>query len=176
MKIKLSLISLLALVAIVASGCGAASTLLGGSKGGTVSSLWSDVPPLPNATKADITIPPLANLIIQGFVAAANSDTSNDSKLDKFDFIAYQTADSPQTVSDFYTVDKMTAAGWNAQDTAGCQAGAQSGGAAGFCVFGKSDSPGKETVLLIMPVQDDSTKQTQVFYVRFEGISKTTTP
>lgn len=176
MKTKLSLTALFALVAIIVSGCGLAGNLLGGSKGGTVSTLWSDVPPLPNATQANIQIPPLANLIIQGFVAAANSDSSNDTKLDKFDFIAFTTADSPQTVADFYTVDKMTAAGWNAKDTAGCQAGTQQSGAAGFCAFGKSAAAGKQTILLIMPVQDDASKTTQVFFVRFEATSKTTTP
>lgn len=176
MKIKLSLVTLLALTAILASGCGVASTLLGGSKGGTVSSLWTDVPPLPNATQANIQMPPLANLIIQGFVAAANSDTTNDTKLDKFDFVAYQTSDTPQTVASFYTVDKMTAAGWNSQDAAGCQAGAQQGGAAGFCAFTKTAAGGKQTVLLIMPVSDDTSKTTQVFFVRFEATSKTTTP
>jgi hypothetical protein len=176
MKTKLSLAALLTLVAIIASGCGLAGNLLGGSKGGTVSTLWSDVPALPNAKQANIQMPPLANLIIQGFVAAANSDSSNDTKLDKFDFIAFQTADTPQSVADFYTVDKMTAAGWNAKDTAGCQAGTQQAGAAGFCAFGKTAAGGKQTILLIMPVQDDSTKTTQVFFVRFEATNKTTTP
>lgn len=170
MKLKVTLYTLLALTAFVVSGCGLAGNLLGGNKGGTVSTLWSDVPAMPNATKADINIPPLANLIIQGFVQAANAQNSDsDTKLDKFDFIGYQTAGSPQAVSDFYTVDAMKAAGWDSADMPGCQVGEGQGAAGGFCAFGKKDASGKQTVLLIMPVQDDAGKPTQIFYVRFEG-------
>lgn len=169
MKLKVTLFTLLALTAFIVSGCGLAGNLLGGSKGGTVSNLWSDVPAPPNATKANIDIPPLANLIIQGFVQAANSQNSDsDTKLDKFDFIGYQTADSPDVVTEFYAVDKMKAAGWDSADMPGCQSGG-SQGAGAFCAFGKKDATGKQTVLLIMPVKDDSSKQTQIFFVRFEG-------
>jgi len=172
MKIKFAVFSMLAVVAFVVSGCGLAQTFLG-SKGGTVSNLWSDVPPLPNATKADIQIPPFANLLITGFITAANQDTSNDTKLDKFDFIGYQTADTPQQVSDFYTVEKMTAAGWNQADAPGCQVGSSEGANGGFCVFGKKGDAGKATVLMILPIQEDSSKQTQVFFIRFDATEKT---
>lgn len=173
MKIKIALVSLLALLAFAAAGCGLVETFTG-SKGGTVSNLWSDVPPLPNATKADINIPPLANLLIQGFITAANSQNNeSDTKLDKFDFIGYQTAESPQQVAAFYTVEKMKAAGWNSDDTPGCQVGSgDSGVAGGFCAFGKKDANGKDTILMILPVQDDSSKQTQVFFIRFEATKK----
>src|SRR4030095_10324855 len=115
-------VGLLVLVGVIVSGCGLAQSLMG-NKGGTVSSVWSDVPEPPNATKADISIPPLVNIIITGFMQAANADNSNDTRLDKFDFIVFETADSPQQVADFYTKEKMTAAGWNSEDTPGCQVG-----------------------------------------------------
>lgn len=166
---KVVLFVSLVMVAMVVSGCGLASSLMGG-KGGTVSQLWPDVPPLPNATKANIDIPLPVTLIIQGFIQAANSDSSNDTKLDKFDFIVYQTADTPEQVAQFYTVDMMKNAGWNKDDTPGCASGA--GAAAGFCVFGKQANANQGTALLIVPVQDDQTKQTQIFYVRFEGSKK----
>lgn len=170
MKLKITLFTLLALTAFMVSGCGLAGSVLGGNKGGTVANLWSDVPAMPNATKANISIPPLANLIVQGFVSAANAQNSDsDTKLDKFDFIGYTTADSPQAVSDFYTVEAMKAAGWDSADMPGCQVGEGQGAAGGFCAFGKKDASNKQTVLMIMPVQDNSTKQTQIFYVRFEG-------
>ena len=168
MKTKLPLILLFVLVAYVVSGCGLAGNLLGGSKGGTVNQLWSDVPALPNATKANIQIPPLASLIIQGFVAAANSDSSNDTKLDKFDFIAFQTADTPQQVGDFYTKEKMAAAGWTPEDFPGCQVGEGQGAAGGFCAFGKKNG-NANSVLMILPVREDGASQTQVFFIRFEG-------
>ncbi|HZQ05711.1 MAG TPA: hypothetical protein VFD70_03975 [Anaerolineae bacterium] len=176
MKIKTALVICLALVTILASGCGLASGLMGGNSG-TVSNLWSDVPPLAGATKANINIPLPVQILIQGFMQAANSDSSSDVKLDKFDFIVYTTSQTPSDVASFYTADKMKAAGWNEEGTGGCSAGGDSGsGGAGFCAFAKKGSNRQETVLLIMPVQDDQSKQTQVFYVRFEATQKTPTP
>jgi hypothetical protein len=170
MKLKVTLIVLLALVAAVSAGCG----LIGGGSSGTVSSLWSDVPQMPNSTKANINMPPLVSILIQGFMAAANSDKTNDAKLDKFDFVIYQTADSPEQVTNFYTVDKMKSAGWTGEESTGCAGGAESGTGAGFCVFVKQDSGNnKGTVLMVIPVKDDQTKQTQIIYVRFEASKKT---
>ncbi len=172
MKVRIAVVSLLALVAFATVGCGMVQGITGGNKGGTVANLWADVPPLPNATKANIDIPPFANLLVQGFIQAANADENTDTKLDKFDFIAFQTADTPQQVSEFYSQEKMTAAGWNETDNPGCQTGSGEGVAGGFCAFGKKGDAGKGTVLIILPVQDDSTKQTQVFYLRFEATKK----
>lgn len=177
MKTKTVLLAALVLVAVLASACGVVQTLTG-RNAGTVSSLWSDVPPLPNSTKANINIPLPVQFIVQGFIQAANADSSSTTKLDKFDFVVYQTADSPQQVANFYTTDKMTAAGWNSQNSPGCSAGATGSGTAGvgFCAFGKKGDAGKETIVLILPAQDSQTQQTQVFYVRFEGTTKATTP
>lgn len=173
MKVRIALVGLLVGVAVLVSGCGIVQSLMGGSQGGTVSTLWSDVPPLPNASKADISIPPLVNVLIGTFIQAANSDSSNDTKLDKFDFIAFQTTDTPQQVGDFYTTEKMSAAGWDAGDMPGCQIGEGQGAAGGICAFGKKNGD-SNTVLLILPVKDDSASQTQVFFIRFEGTKKTT--
>ncbi|MCC7162096.1 MAG: hypothetical protein IT331_06360 [Anaerolineae bacterium] len=170
MKVRYLLVGMFVLVAVLVSGCGLVESLTG-SKGGTVSSLWSDVPPLANASKADIPIPPLVNIIITGFIQAANADNSSDMKLDKFDFIVYQTADTPEQVGNFYTKEKMAAAGWNAEDQPGCQVGAGQGVAGGFCAFGKK-SGNTDTVLLILPVREDQATQTQVFFIRFEGTKK----
>jgi hypothetical protein len=176
MKLRMTLLGLLALVAFVASGCSLVQGVTG-RNAGTVAALWSDVPQAPGATKANIDIPLPVQFIVQAFMQAANSDSSNDTKLDKFDFVVYTTADTPQKVGEFYTKDKMTAAGWDATDTPGCAAGTDTSGttsgAGGFCAFGKKGDAGKQTVLLIIPVQEDSTKQTQIFYVRFEGTKKT---
>lgn len=171
MKIKFALFSLLLMFAVAASGCDMAKNFTGQSAG-TVANLWSDVPPLDGATKLNLDIPFPVQLIIQGFIQAANNDNNSDIKLDKFDFIAYQSAMTPQQVSDFYTTEKMTAAGWNSTDTAGCTAGAGDTGAAGFCVFGKKGDGGKQTILMILPIRDEQTNQTQVFFIRFEGTTK----
>jgi len=174
MQVKLLALCFLLAVASLASGCGLAKNLTG-QNAGTVSELWSDVPALDGATKANIDIPLPLQLIIQGFIQAANADKSNTTKLDKFDFIAFQTDMTPQQVGEFYTLDKMKAAGWNAEDMPGCATGADTSGAAsaaGFCVFGKTGDGGKSTALMIIPFKDDNQKQTQVFFVRFEATEK----
>lgn len=177
MKLKTLLMATLVILAAAASGCGLAGNLMG-QKGGTVSSLWSDVPPYPGANVANIDIPLPVQFVVQGFIQAANADNSNDTRLDKFDFVVYQSSDTPDSVASFYTTDKMTAAGWDANDSVGCSAGAGSSGTAagGFCAFTRKGDAGKQTVLLIVPVQDDKTKQTQLFYVRIEGTPKTPQP
>lgn len=175
MKLRIALFSLLAVVAFVASGCSLIQGVTG-RNAGTVSSLWSDVPQPPNSTKANIDIPLPVQFIVQAFMQAANADTSNDTKLDKFDFVVYTTSDTPEQVAQFYTTEKMTAAGWNGTDTPGCAAGNGTTGTTaggGFCAFGKKGDAGKSTVLLVIPVQEDATKSTQIFYVRFEGTQKT---
>ncbi len=175
MKIKIALLSSLVVLAFIASGCGMIGTLTG-KNAGTVSDLWSDVPAFSGATKSNIDIPLPVNLMIQGFMQAANNDNSSDTKLDKFDFIAYDTTSTPADVSSFYTADKMKAAGWDQEGSGGCTSGGDSSSAqVGFCAFTKKGDAGKETVLLIVPVQDDQTKKTQIFYVRFEGTNKTPT-
>ncbi len=168
---KTVLLVTLAFVAFVVSGCGLAQSLMG-RNAGTVSQLWSDVPALPNSSKANIDIPLPVQFIVQGFMQAANADSSNDMRLDKFDFIVYQTPNTPDQVANFYTVDKMQAAGWNSDNTGGCAAGGDASGGAGFCAFGKETSANQGTVLMIIPVRDDQSNQTQVFYVRFEASKK----
>lgn len=172
MKGKYVLLVGLVLLGALAAGCDLAKNITG-QNAGTVANLWADVPALDGATKLNLDIPLPVQLIVQGFIQAANNDSSNDVKLDKFDFIAYQTAQSPQQVAEFYTTERMQAAGWNSEDAVGCTAGTDNtSGATGFCVFGKKGDGGKQTILLILPVQDNQTKQTQVFYIRFEGTTK----
>ena len=175
MKLRAILLVTLLLAAFAVTGCSMAQNIMG-QNAGTISDLWSDVPPLPNATKANINLPLPMQILIQGFIQAANADSSNDTKLDKFDFIAYQTNQTPTQVAEFYTADKMKAAGWNSEDTPGCTSGTDSSGnagAAGFCVFGKKGEGNKATVLMIVPYQEDTGKQTQVFFIRFEATQKT---
>ncbi len=170
MKRGLLLLGLLALV-ITVTACGAVSSLTGG-KGGTVSTMWPDVPVFEGATKSNIDLPLPMRLAIQGIVKA--SAQSNDTQLDKFDFIAYTTPKTPEDVAAFYTQERMAAAGWNQADQPGCAGagGNTAGFAGGFCVFGKQDGD-KGSALFIIAANDEKSQQTQLFYVRFDGIKKT---
>lgn len=166
---KKALVAAVILSALVLlAGCGLAPNILGGGKSGTVTELWSDVPPMPGANKANLELPVELNLVINGLIKAAAADSSSDSKLEAFDFIGFTTTQTPQQVTDFYTVDRMKAAGWTEGDSGGCS-GSGPVPTGSFCAFGRRDAANKLTVLLIIPVQDDTTKQTSIFYVRASG-------
>lgn len=160
MKPKLLLLIALVASVLVIAGCG--------GKGGTVSSLWPDVPELPGSEKADFSLPLPIRLIMQTAVKASANDS--DVNLDKFDFLGYTTSQSPQEVTDFYTQERMSEAGWNKTDQPGCAsaAGAEGLSGGGFCIFGRDDG-NKQSVLFIATAQEEGKNDTQVFYVRFDG-------
>lgn len=171
----------IALAIVVALlGCGLTDTLIsntvGGAKGNTVSNLWSDVPPLQGAQKQSLDLPVTVQLAIQGLIKASAS--TSDVQLDQFDWIAYSTNQTPKQVAEFYTTQRMAGAGWNLKDQPGCAAGTDAGSGGGFCIFGKGQGTAgnKASLLFIILAQDDKTKQTQLYYVRLEGITINATP
>src|SRR5712692_5909524 len=87
--------------------CRMVETLTGNPSAGTVSSLWPDVPPFEGATKADLEIPLAARLIIRTVMNG------------KINFIAFSTSKSAQEVQDFYSNERMKAAGWTPNEK-GC--------------------------------------------------------
>ncbi len=156
------LVSLAAMVLLMAPGCGAVDSLLGGGSAGTVPSLWSDVPPLEGATKADLQLPAATRIFIQAAFQG------------KLEFIAYTTAKTPQEVQQFYSRERMQSAGWNS-DAGGCMDAASSGVAnAAFCLFGKRQG-NRDEGLVIVVSQNEQKTQTQIFYVRID-ITATPTP
>ncbi len=148
----------------------AVNSALGG-EAGTVANLWPDVPAFEGATKADIDLPVSVRVAIAGLVkaASAQSQAQGEARLDKFDFIAFNTSHSSADVQDFYTKDRMAAAGWNAEDQPGCGGSFEAEIDTGaFCLFGKSQGE-EATALLITATPDSGTGQTTIFYIRFEG-------
>ena len=157
-------------VALSVAGCGAVSNLAGGNSS-TVANLWPDVPAFEGATKTDTSLPLPLRLAIQGIVKA--SANSSDAQLDKFEFVAYTTAKTPEDVTGFYTNEMMAARGWNETDQPGCTGAAAGGGlTGGICVFGQQ-SGDKGSALFIITAKDDEAGKTQIYYVRFDGIDKT---
>lgn len=156
MKPKL-LAVFLAMVMAMTMGCGAVNSLLGGSNAGTVENLWPDVPPMPGMTKAKLDLPLPARLLIQGVFQG------------KLDFIAYTTASTPKDIQAYYTKERMTSAGWNA-DAGGCLGDTAAGSSAAqgaVCFFNKKEA-GKDLGLAIFVTYDDKTRQTQTFYTRID--------
>lgn len=155
----------LATIMLFTLGCGMLNSWLGlSSSAGTVGELWPDVPPLEGATKADLEIPLVFQLMIK---TVAKSGVN---------YIAFTTPKTPDEVKSFYTAEVMQANGWKTvqmeggdASQQGCvadQADAASDGA--FCLFSKEEGD-KQTLLAIIIAQDEQSQQTSVFYARIEG-------
>jgi hypothetical protein len=153
----------LILITAVALSCGLTERLTGDPKAGTVSSLWPDVPPLAGATKADLEIPLGARLAIRAMMQG------------KINFIAFTTDQSPQEVQDFYSNDRMKAAGWTPSDK-GCIGDTEDQESHGaVCLFKRKDG-NKQEGLAIVLAQDEKTKKTEIFYVRIDLTEPTPSP
>ena len=149
--------SLLALVLIfgVAISCKLSERLGGDKNAGTVSELWPDVPPFQGATKVEVEIPLGMRLLIRGMTQG------------KVNFITFRTDKSAQEVKDFYSVERMKAAGWTANDK-GCTGDSEDTKNHGaICLFSRKDS-GKEEGLAIIIAQDEKLPDTNIFYGRID--------
>lgn len=154
-----------------------------GEKAVAVSQLWSDVPPFPGATKANLDLPPVLNLMLQAFPSAVQSlgGTQGGAQVNSMSYIAFTSSKSPDGVGSFYTLDRMTSAGWNSDQQPGCgTAGSGTPVAAGAfggtdCLFGKTQGQ-NITVLAIFAMADKQSGMTELFYVRAEGTASEGTP
>lgn len=152
---------MLAATMLFTMACGAINSLTNlatGGGAGTVTELWKDVPPMDGATKADLKLPAFASLLMRTMAQG------------KADFIAYTTEKSADDVSKFYTADLMKANGWEASDSACNTAKDDKGNGFTMCTFNKK-ADGKEEVLALMALPDDTTKKTSIFYVRIDTSS-----
>jgi hypothetical protein len=153
--------SLLALVLVlgVAISCKLSERLGGDKNAGTVSELWPDVPPFQGATKAEVEIPLGMRLLIRGMTQG------------KVNFISFHTDKSAQEVKDFYSNDRMKAAGWAANDK-GCTGDMEDKKNHGaICLFSRRDG-GKEEGLAIIIAQDEKLPETNIFYGRIDTTQK----
>jgi hypothetical protein len=146
----------LALILGVALSCKLGERLAGDKNAGTVSTLWSDVPPFEGATKADLEIPLGARLFIRGMMQG------------KVNFISFKTNKTAQEVKDFYTKERMKAAGWNA-DERGCvgDTDEEKNNHGAVCLYQRKDS-GKDEGLAIIVAQDEKLPETNIFYARID--------
>lgn len=163
MKTKKSVILTCLLILSVGLSCQMVDTLTGSESAGTVDRLWTDVPAFEGATKTDMAIPLAARLIIQAAMQG------------KINFIAFTTNSAPQEVQNFYTKERMAAAGWTASEE-GCVGSAQDQSSqAAACFFNRKDGA-KEEGLAIIVTRDEQTKQTQIFYARIDLPAENPTP
>ena len=162
------LVCMFLLLGALSTACGVldsvTSAVTGSGGAGTVDNLWSDVPPMQGATKADLGLPTLVQLAIKGVSQG------------KFEFIAFTTERSGNDVANYYAKEAMKASGWDDDKQPGCTSGMigssnqQQGGA--FCVFGRKQD-GKDIRLIIVALADEKTKKTQLFYARVDATTPT---
>ena len=157
---------LVAAAMLLTMACGmfnGVSGLVNGQNSGTaITQMWADVPQMEGMTKANIDLPLPAKLAIQGFV---KSSSKGDGSLD---FISFTTKSTAQDIYSFYSLDKMTAAGWNLKDQTGCAGDQTTTAGGGFCFFGKESEGNTGSVLSIFVAEDAKTKETTVFFVRVD--------
>jgi hypothetical protein len=177
MKANKYLVGMSALCMLASLACGLSDNLINKAIGGdgnmqTVSSLWSDVPPMDGLQHSEMEdMPPFVKLalrLVLGNLGRLNG-AGEDQTTGNIDWIAFTTDKSPQDVQNFYTNDLMTSNGWDSNESSPCISGSDQGTTevGVVCVFGKSQtSPNVQ--LAIITAQDPQTKQTTVFYLRLE--------
>ena len=154
MRASASLLAL-ALILGVAISCKLSERLAGDKNAGTVSQLWTDVPPFQGATKADLEIPLGMRLLIRGMTQG------------KVNFISFRTDKPAQEVKDFYSNQRMKTAGWAANDK-GCTGDTEDTKNHGaICLFSKKNN-GKDEALAIIVAQDEKLPDTNIFYARVD--------
>jgi len=154
MRTSVSLLVILLLLSVGLS-CKLSERLMGDKNAGTVSNLWPDVPPFAGATKTDVEIPLGARLLIR---------TMSQGKLN---FISFRTDKTAEEVKNFYTKERMKAAGWSA-DEKGCTGDTEDMKNHGaVCLFQRKEA-GKQEGLAIIVAQDEKLPETNIFYARID--------
>lgn len=168
---KLSLFSVFALLLFIVLSCGLADRITGGDQGfERATELWSDVPKMDGLNPSEMEMPFAIKVVIR--TVLNNLWRLNDEGEDKTpvegDWIAFTSAKTPVEVQSFYTNDRMTTFGnWEASKKSTCVDGKDNGFDGAFCVFEKVAN-GKTINLAIVAIKDESTKQTNVFFLRVE--------
>lgn len=141
------------------SACGMVSSLLSGRSSGTVTELWADVPPVPNAEPADLEMPLAARLAIQAMLQG------------RMNFIAYTTDERPSAVQEYYTQETMEGQGWTVPEGAGCVGDTSDQDMGAICFFSKTtegSADATEEGLAIVIAVDEETGKTNIFYARID--------
>jgi hypothetical protein len=156
---------ILGLILIVGAlvSCRMVESLTGNKGAGTVSSLWPDVPPFEGAKKADLQIPLGARLALRAMMQG------------KINFIAFTSDKSAQDVQNFYTNERMKAAGWTPTEK-GCVGDTEDQKSAGAVCFYQRKDGGKPEGLAIIIAQDEKKTETDIFYARIDLSQPTPSP
>jgi len=172
---RIPLSALIVLLLFVGLSCRLIDRLSGGGPDLSRSTeLWSDVPRMDGLEPSEMEMPFAIKLMMR--TVLNNLWRLNKENEDKTpvsgDWIVFTTAKAPADVQGFYTNDRMTSFGsWEASGKSTCLDGKESGIDGALCAFEKIAN-GKEIMLAVIAVKDDSSKQTNVFFLRLEQDAK----
>lgn len=135
----------------------------------SVNSLWPDVPKMDGLTNdPNLDMPVYAKIYVQTALKAMSGGTGS------VDWVAYTTDKTADDVAAYYTAERMSAQGWDADQTNACFSGSQQGvsEAGAICLFSKTNS-NPQVVLAILAASDTNANKTDVFFLR---LSEQVTP
>lgn len=164
------LIAVLSLCALVwTSGCGAVESLVGGGGGGSPATPWTDVPIMDGVTRQDSELPLPARLLLRTVLQPTLESAGISAE--SFEFMIYESSTKkPQDVVNFYTKERMAAAGWTGAETLGCLDPSQTGTQGVYCLFSRTDAQ-RNTLLALFVTEDQAGKIGLVFF-RFSGAAQ----
>jgi hypothetical protein len=168
----------LVLVVPLLLACGglSLSNLVGGGDSYTAASdLWSDVPRMDGLTPSQAEELPLPiKLVLRTVIGNLGklNGPGEDQTTGNVDWISLNTSATPDDVMNFYTSERMASAGWDQNSDSSCISGSEQGAPqiGAVCLFAKTEN-GTGTYLAILATQDDTTKQTSVFFLRLAGLA-----
>jgi len=172
---KVPLSVLLVILLFVGLSCRLAERFAGGDQNlKRTSELWSDVPRMDGLDPSEMEMPLAIKMIIR--TVLNNLWRLNREGEDKTpvsgDWIVFTSAKSPVDVQSFYTNDRMASFGrWEATKKSTCLDGKESGIDGAMCAFEKVEN-GKAIMLAVIAIKDDSTKQSNIFFLRLTQDAK----
>ena len=166
---------ILIILVLVALSCNLADRLAGGDQNlKRTNELWSDVPRIDGLEPSDMEMPFAIKVLMR--TVLNNLWRLNDEGEDKTpvegDWIVFTTSKTPLDVQGFYTNERMTSFGnWEASKKSTCLDGKESSIDGAMCLFEKVEN-GRAVMLAVVAMKDDSTKKTNLFYLRLQQDAK----
>jgi len=176
---KVSVVVVFSILSFAVMSCGLFDKFTGLDKDfNKAPELWSDVPKMDGLAPSDLELPFAVKLFMR--TALNNLWRTNKEGEDRTpvqgDWIVFSTAKAPTDVQAFYTNERMTGVGnWEPSKKSTCIDGKDKGIPGVLCIFQKK-AESNLIQLMIVAIQDDKTKQTNVFYLRLEGPAEAAKP
>jgi len=154
-------------IALTLIGCGTIKTLKGGNDGfSRTAELWSDVPRMDGLSPSDLEPPIFVKLLMRTALNQVIGRGGNDTG----DWIAFDSARTPDDVRVFYNNQRMAEAGWDPSEKSTCVSGSEYGApdVGMVCLFVRHTSD-KDIGLMIIPARAEKGGQINVWFVRVES-------